>query len=82
MKMSGKTANNGMINKLMEINQATESYIYNYSQHRDSQIYTAKSITKHFLNIFICMLNFNEQTWKKCWEYEFYKEMHSKSTKQ
>lgn len=62
MKVSFKTANNGMINKLMEINQATESYIYNYSQHRDSQIYTAKSITKHFVNIFICMLNFNEQT--------------------
>lgn len=51
MKMSFKTINNGMINKLMETNQATKSYIYNYSQHRDSQIYTAKSITKHLKKI-------------------------------
>lgn len=51
MKMSFKTVNNGMINKLMETNQATKSYIYNYSQHRDSQIYTAKSITEHLKKI-------------------------------
>lgn len=66
MKVPFKTVNNGMINKLMEINQATESYIYNYSQHEDSQIYTAKSITKHFINIFICMFSFNKQKKKKC----------------
>lgn len=50
-KVSYKTTNNGMINKLMETNQTTESYIYNYSKHRDSQIYTAKNITKYFVNI-------------------------------
>lgn len=32
--------NNGMINKLMEINQATQSCIYTYLQHRFTNIYS------------------------------------------